>query len=205
MNLRFAAATDPGRVRSRNEDRFVADGDLRFFAVVDGMGGHASGDLASVTIADAVTAFIRETAGDSDKTWPDGLDARLSVLAAEPSPPEQMGLDDNADAAELDRLVDRLSARLGRRRVTRLIAQDSHIPELAAAAVPAVPQNARRLISERSAISNSPASAIDKPPVQHSVPSSARGSKQPSSTVAPRKPGTRVGLITIGVASAAAP
>jgi protein phosphatase len=81
MNLRFAAATDPGRVRSRNEDRFVADGDLRFFAVVDGMGGHASGDLASVTIADAVTAFIRETAGDSDKTWPDGLDARLSVLA----------------------------------------------------------------------------------------------------------------------------
>ncbi|HEY5616823.1 MAG TPA: protein phosphatase 2C domain-containing protein [Vicinamibacterales bacterium] len=81
MNLRFAAATDPGRVRSRNEDCFVAEGDLRFFAVVDGMGGHTGGDLASITIAEAVTTFIRDTARDSDKTWPDGLDARLSALA----------------------------------------------------------------------------------------------------------------------------
>lgn len=81
MQLRFGAATDPGRVRSRNEDRFVADGDLGFFAVVDGMGGHAGGELASATIAEAVTNFIRETASDSEKTWPAGLDARLSVLA----------------------------------------------------------------------------------------------------------------------------
>ncbi|MGH9254394.1 MAG: PP2C family protein-serine/threonine phosphatase [Vicinamibacterales bacterium] len=81
MDLRFASATDPGRVRSRNEDSFVADGDLRLFAVVDGMGGHTGGDLASLTIVEAMTAFIRDTAGDSDKTWPDGLDARLSVLA----------------------------------------------------------------------------------------------------------------------------
>ncbi len=81
MQLRFGAATDIGRVRARNEDRFVADGDLGFFAVVDGMGGHAGGELASATIAEAVTAFIRETAGDSDKTWPTGLDARLSALA----------------------------------------------------------------------------------------------------------------------------
>jgi len=81
MHLKFGAATDPGRVRARNEDRFVADGDLRFFAVVDGMGGHAGGELASATIAEAVTACIRETAGDSDKTWPLALDARLSVLA----------------------------------------------------------------------------------------------------------------------------
>jgi PPM family protein phosphatase len=80
VNLRFAAATDAGRVRSRNEDRFVADGRLRLFVVVDGMGGHSGGDVASVTIADAVTAFIRETATDSDKTWPDGLDSRLSLL-----------------------------------------------------------------------------------------------------------------------------
>jgi len=41
------------------------------------------------------------------------------------------------DTAELCRLVDRLSARLGARRVRRLVAQDSHIPELAEAALPA--------------------------------------------------------------------
>ena len=81
MELRFGAATDTGRVRPRNEDRFVAEGDLGFFAVIDGMGGHSGGELASATIAEAVTAFIRETAGDSDKTWPVALDATLSVLA----------------------------------------------------------------------------------------------------------------------------
>jgi protein phosphatase len=81
MHLRFGAATDRGRVRARNEDRFVADGDLGFFAVIDGMGGHAGGEQASATIAEATTVFIRETAGDSDKTWPIGIDPRLSGLA----------------------------------------------------------------------------------------------------------------------------
>ena len=81
VQLRFGAASDPGLVRAKNEDRFVAESELRFFAVVDGMGGHAGGELASATIAEALTAFIRDTAADSDKTWPDGLDPRLTVLA----------------------------------------------------------------------------------------------------------------------------
>jgi protein ImuB len=59
------------------------------------------------------------------------------VLTAEPCPDEQIGLGGHEDQAELDRLVDRLSARLGRRRVSRLVAHDSHIPELAGAALPA--------------------------------------------------------------------
>jgi len=67
--------------------------------------------------------------------------ARLSVLVAEPLPPKQVGIGGNDDAAEVDRLVDRLSARLGAQRVRRLIAQDSHIPELAAVTLPA--QSAR--------------------------------------------------------------
>jgi protein ImuB len=63
--------------------------------------------------------------------------ARLSVLVAEPCPAQQIGLDGEDEGAELDRLIDRVSARLGRRRVTRLVAQESHIPELAAATLPA--------------------------------------------------------------------
>jgi len=63
--------------------------------------------------------------------------ARLAVLTAEPCPPEQIGIGGAEDAAELGRMVDRLSARLGAQRVRRLAAQDSHIPELAAAQMPA--------------------------------------------------------------------
>jgi protein ImuB len=63
--------------------------------------------------------------------------ARLSVMVAEPCPPEQIGIGNAEDCAEMDRLVDRLSARLGAQRVRRLIAQDSYIPEIAAVSVPA--------------------------------------------------------------------
>jgi protein ImuB len=63
--------------------------------------------------------------------------ARLSVVVAEPAPPEQVGVGGTEDLAEIDRLTDRLSARLGARRVRRPIAQDSHIPEIAAIDVPA--------------------------------------------------------------------
>jgi protein ImuB len=67
--------------------------------------------------------------------------ARLSVLVAESAPPEQMGIGNDKETVELCRLVDRLSARLGARRVRRLVAQDSHIPELAEAALPAQAAN----------------------------------------------------------------
>jgi protein ImuB len=63
--------------------------------------------------------------------------ARLSVVIAEAAPSEQIGIDGGKEVDEIARLVDRLNARLGTRRVRRLIAQDSHIPELAAASVPA--------------------------------------------------------------------
>ena len=81
MQLSFAAATDPGLARQRTEDRYVADGELAFFVVVDGRGGHAAGEMASTTVAEDVTAFIRETARSSDNTWPFGLDPALSPLA----------------------------------------------------------------------------------------------------------------------------
>ena len=63
--------------------------------------------------------------------------ARLSVVVAEAAPPEQIGIDNAEDSAEIDRLTDRLSARLGTQRVRRLIAQNSHIPEIVAATIPA--------------------------------------------------------------------
>jgi protein ImuB len=68
--------------------------------------------------------------------------ARLAVTAAEPWTDEQAGFrgttfGGKTDSNEINRLVDRLSARLGVRRVRRPMAQDSHIPELAATMLPA--------------------------------------------------------------------
>jgi protein ImuB len=64
---------------------------------------------------------------------------RLAALVTERSAPVQAALagDAPADDAELWHLIDRLGARFGPRRITRLVPQDTHIPEFAVAALPA--------------------------------------------------------------------
>jgi len=100
----------------------------------------AAGTSRPIRDPQAIRAlFVERLAALGDEVDPGfGFDlVRLSVLTAEPCPDEQIGLGGHEDQAELDRLVDRLSARLGRRRVARLVAHDSHSPELAARALPA--------------------------------------------------------------------
>ena len=52
----YASETHPGNRRKSNEDSVVACPDLSLWAVADGMGGHAAGDVASQAIAEALAA-----------------------------------------------------------------------------------------------------------------------------------------------------
>lgn len=56
--LQAGAATDVGRVRQINEDRYLAD--ERLFAVADGVGGHQAGEVASQTSVETLLRTFTE-------------------------------------------------------------------------------------------------------------------------------------------------
>ncbi len=66
--LRASGATDVGRRRQANEDRFHVDPARGIFIVVDGLGGHAAGDKAADTAIAAMTERLtRQTGPPTDR------------------------------------------------------------------------------------------------------------------------------------------
>jgi serine/threonine protein phosphatase PrpC len=57
--LTWGARTDTGRLRENNEDSFRIDPELGLFVLSDGMGGQASGEVASRFASEAVVAHCR--------------------------------------------------------------------------------------------------------------------------------------------------
>ncbi|HEX6589576.1 MAG TPA: PP2C family serine/threonine-protein phosphatase [Longimicrobiales bacterium] len=58
MKFDAHGATDVGRQRSRNEDSYLVSRERLLYAVADGMGGHAAGDVASRTAIETVDRLV---------------------------------------------------------------------------------------------------------------------------------------------------
>jgi protein phosphatase len=79
VKIRYAAKTDVGMKRTHNEDYFSLIEDEQLFIVADGMGGHASGEVASKMSAETMSEFYQRTK-DEEATWPFKMDKSLSYI-----------------------------------------------------------------------------------------------------------------------------
>lgn len=74
VKLEAAGRTHVGMKRAHNEDSLRLCRDESLFIVADGMGGHASGEIASQLSVETLAEFFRATESDGEITWPYKMD-----------------------------------------------------------------------------------------------------------------------------------
>jgi PPM family protein phosphatase len=93
MKCCFTGLTDPGLLRTVNQDDYYIDPQGRFFIVADGMGGHAGGQEASQLATEAIQTYL-------EKHWQSAvapeelleqalLEANQAILQDQQSHPER--------------------------------------------------------------------------------------------------------------------
>jgi serine/threonine protein phosphatase PrpC len=84
LAIEVAAKTDVGCVRVNNEDSFGYDLDRGIFVVCDGIGGHASGEVASKLAVESLLTYVRQRrqnkARHAENTTTKGLSEGALVL-----------------------------------------------------------------------------------------------------------------------------
>jgi protein phosphatase len=72
--VRFSGETNVGLKRDHNEDSFYLPVNERLAIVADGMGGHASGEVASRMAVETIVSYFHETENEQQLTWPFKVD-----------------------------------------------------------------------------------------------------------------------------------
>jgi protein phosphatase len=90
LGVRSGSATSVGRVRDHNEDAVVDDGLV--FAVADGMGGHAAGEVASRIAVEALAHLVGHPPSRADDVVAVLREANDGILRSQEREPEQRGM-----------------------------------------------------------------------------------------------------------------
>jgi protein phosphatase len=88
--LRWGAATDPGRVRPDNEDNLLAEPTV--FVVADGMGGHRAGEVASALAVDLLRSRLAAPGADLEQVVAAIAEVNGDIYRAAMGNPDQQGM-----------------------------------------------------------------------------------------------------------------
>jgi serine/threonine protein phosphatase PrpC len=78
MKIQSFGLSDVGKKRSRNEDYFLVNEELRLFIVADGMGGHSGGEYASRLAVASIEEVIQSMNSDPEATIISGVNSEES-------------------------------------------------------------------------------------------------------------------------------
>jgi len=90
LEVRSGSATSVGRVRDHNEDSLIAEGAV--FAVADGMGGHAAGEVASGIAIQALATLVERPPTRPEDVAGVLREANDGILRSQQRHPEQRGM-----------------------------------------------------------------------------------------------------------------
>lgn len=91
--LKSFAATDMGRRRTNNEDRFLYEPEHGIFAVIDGVGGHAAGEHAAETAVEVLRERLTRQTGTPEERLREAIAlANNEILRLAQANPEWNGM-----------------------------------------------------------------------------------------------------------------
>ena len=95
--------TDRGLVRKENEDAFCIEEDLGLLAIADGMGGHASGEVASKMAIEILKEFLEKEGQPLPERLSSGIKlANRTIYEAAQSQSQLNGMGTTLTALQLD-------------------------------------------------------------------------------------------------------